>query len=177
MPSLAQLNEAVMAFMGEHPEDKITVVVDATFGHRIDPSEVDEFNAAIENNELVCPPAGAVGRGDAFVLAIAHKVGASILSNDSYQEFHGEHDWVFDEGRLIGGKPVPHVGWVFVYRTPVRGPISRRAVKGKKASGRERSGPRPTAAALPVAIEKAVGKAHMRSQRILVWWSPHVLAC
>lgn len=155
MPSLAQLNEAVMAYMGEYPEDKITVVVDATFGHRIDPSEVAEFNAAIENNELVCPPAGAVGRGDAFVLAIAHKVGASILSNDSYQEFHGDHDWLFDEGRLIGGKPVPHVGWVFVFRTPVRGPISRRAVKGKKAPSRG-AGTRPTpAASLPMPVPKS----------------------
>ncbi len=37
-----------------------------------------------------------------------------MLSNDSFQEFHGDYDWLFDEGRLIGGKPVPHVGWVFV---------------------------------------------------------------
>ena len=32
----------------------------------------------------------------------------------------------------MGGKPVPHVGWVFVYRTPVRGPVSRRSVKEQK---------------------------------------------
>ena len=130
LPSLKQLNEAVLAFMEEHPDDVITVVVDATFGHRIDPREVAEFDAAIENNELVAPPAGAIGRGDAFVLTIANKVQATILSNDSYQEFHGgDYDWLFDEGRLIGGKPVPNVGWVFVPRVPVRGPISRRAVK------------------------------------------------
>ena len=30
-----------------------------------------------------------------------------MLSNDSFQEFHAEHPWLFDEGRLIGGKPVP----------------------------------------------------------------------
>ena len=136
LPSLKQLNEAVLAFMEEHPDDLITVVVDATFGHRIDPREVAEFDAAIENNELVAPPAGAIGRGDAFVLTIANKVQATILSNDSYQEFHGgDYDWLFDEGRLIGGKPVPNVGWVFVPRVPVRGPISRRAVKdARKAS-------------------------------------------
>ena len=67
MPSLRQLNDAVLAYMQEHPDDLITVVVDATFGHRIDPSEVPEFDAAVENNELVSPPAGAIGRGDAFV--------------------------------------------------------------------------------------------------------------
>ena len=40
--------------------------------------------------ELVTPPAGAIGHGDAFVLSIANKVGARILGNDSFQEFHGE---------------------------------------------------------------------------------------
>src|SRR3954447_12417240 len=129
MPSLKQLNEAVMAYIEEHPDDLITVVVDATFGHRIDPREVPEFDAAVENNELVSPPAGAIGRGDALVLTIANKANAIVLSNDSFQEFHGDYPWLFDEGRLVGGKPVPHVGWVFVPRAPVRGPISRRAVR------------------------------------------------
>ena len=141
MPSLRQLNDAVLAYMQEHPDDLITVVVDATFGHRIDSSEVPEFDAAVENNELVSPPAGAIGRGDAFVLTIANKAGATILSNDSFQEFHGDYPWLFDEGRLIGGKPVPHVGWVFVPRAPVRGPVSRRAVRDKKAPGRAASRP------------------------------------
>ena len=64
-PSLKQLNEAVMAFMEEQPNALITVVVDATFGHRIDPKESNEFDEAVANNELVAPPAGASGRGDA----------------------------------------------------------------------------------------------------------------
>ena len=128
-PSLRQLNDAVMAFIAENPDAVITVIVDATFGHRIDPKEVAAFDKAVEHNELVTPPAGTVGRGDGFVLSIAKKVGASILSNDSYQEFHGQYDWLFDEGRLIGGKPVPNVGWVFVNRTPVRGEKSRRAIR------------------------------------------------
>ena len=59
------------------------------------------------NGEVVSPPAGAIGRGDAFVLRIAERTGATVLSNDSFQEFHGEHPWLFDDGRLIGGKPVP----------------------------------------------------------------------
>jgi hypothetical protein len=135
-PSLKQLNEAVLAFMQEHPEALITVVVDATFGHRIDPKEAIEFDEAVNNNELVAPPAGAIGRGDAFVLSIANKVNAIILTNDSYQEFHGQYDWLFDEGRLIGGKPVPHIGWVFVPRLPVRGPLSRKVTAEAKRRGR-----------------------------------------
>ncbi len=139
MPSLQQLSDAVNAYIAENPTDLITVVVDATFGHRIDPKELPEFEAAIEHNELVAPPAGAVGRGDAFVLSIANKVNAVILSNDSFQEFHPDYPWLFDEGRLIGGKPVPHVGWVFVARNPVRGPVSRRATRESKAKASGRS--------------------------------------
>lgn len=128
-PSLAQLDEAVKALMEEYKGAKVTVIVDATFGHRIAKKERAEFDKAVANNELVTPPAGAVGRGDAFILAIADKVKAAIFSNDSFQEFHGKYKWLFDEGRLIGGKPVPLVGWVLVERLPVRGPTSRRSVK------------------------------------------------
>ncbi len=156
MPSLKQLNEAVLAYMAEHPDSLITVVVDATFGHRIDAKEVDEFDAAVSNNEIVAPPAGAIGRGDAFVLSIANKVNATILSNDSYQEFHGTHTWLFDEGRLVGGKPVPHIGWVFVNRLPVRGPTSRKSVSEAKRgrtpkakASPEASQPMPVPAAPP----------------------------
>jgi Histone H1-like nucleoprotein HC2/S1 RNA binding domain/Zc3h12a-like Ribonuclease NYN domain len=128
-PSLAQLDEAVRSFLAERPYEKVTVVVDATFGHRIEKKERKPFEAAAASNELVTPPAGAVGRGDAWVLQIADKVKADVLSNDSFQEFHGTYNWLFDEGRLYGGKPVPEVGWVFVTRSPVRGPASRKSVR------------------------------------------------
>jgi hypothetical protein len=131
-PSLKQLDEAVKAFLKEHPHDTLTVVVDATFAHRIDGRERDEYEDAVAANEIVTPPAGAIGRGDAFVLEIADRAKATVLSNDSFQEFHGDYPWLFDEGRLIGGKPVPGVGWVFVPRSPVRGPASRRSVRDAK---------------------------------------------
>jgi hypothetical protein len=129
MPSLAQLDEAVRAFMAEFSDAQITVVVDATFGHRIPNDEVAAFDEAVANAEIVSPPAGAFGRGDAFLLRIAEKVDADVLSNDSFQEFHGEHEWLFDRGRLIGGKPVPGIGWIFTARSPVRGPKSREAMR------------------------------------------------
>ncbi|HEX7168349.1 MAG TPA: S1 RNA-binding domain-containing protein [Acidimicrobiales bacterium] len=134
MPSLKQLDEAVRAYREEHPDDEIIVVVDATFAHRIADDERPLFEDAAAHNELVYPPAGAIGRGDAFLLRIAEKTSAVVLSNDSFQEFHGEHDWLFDKGRLVGGTPVPGVGWIFVPRTPVRGPKSREAVKEAKRS-------------------------------------------
>ena len=156
MPSLAQLNEAVTTFMELHPDAQVTVVVDATFGHRIDASERPEFDAGVANNELVAPPAGAVGRGDAFVLTIARRVGATVLSNDSFQEFHAEHEWLFDEGRLVGGKPVPHVGWVFVARTPVRGPKSKKATRdAKRKAGSSRAAKASPMASQPMPVPTA----------------------
>jgi hypothetical protein len=127
LPSLSQLEEAVSAYLEEHPDADVVVVVDATFEHRIDAKDRDRLKEAELNGEVVSPPAGTVGRGDAFVLKIAKRTGGIVLSNDSFQEFHGEHPWLFEEGRLIGGKPVPGVGWIFTPRNPVRGPKSRAA--------------------------------------------------
>jgi hypothetical protein len=138
-PSLRQLREAVLDFRAEFSPEICTVVVDATFPNRIDPEESDDFQEALDSGELLTPPAGAIGRGDAFVLQIADRVNAVVLSNDSFQEFHGDYRWLFDDGRLIGGKPVPGVGWVFVERAPVRGPKSRRAVREAKKSDKKAS--------------------------------------
>ena len=143
LPSLAQLDEAIRAFLDEFPgftTADVTVVVDASFSHRIDPSEVPAFEEAVLHGEMVTPPAGAVGRGDGFILRIAEKSGALVLSNDSFQEFHAERPWLFDDGRLIGGKPVPGVGWVFTPRTPVRGPKSRAVTSRSRRDARAEAG-------------------------------------
>jgi Zc3h12a-like Ribonuclease NYN domain len=135
-PSLAQLDRAVREFQEQFPDTQVIVVVDATFGHRIDPSERAAFDEAMSHGELVSPPAGAIGRGDAFLLRVAERVGAEVLSNDSFQEFHGEHPWLFDAGRLIGGIPVQGVGWIFVPRSPVKGPRSRAARKAVEGAAK-----------------------------------------
>jgi Zc3h12a-like Ribonuclease NYN domain len=160
-PSLEQLDQAVRAFHEEFPEREAIVVVDASFGHRIDPKEVKAFDEATAHNEIVSPPAGAIGRGDAFVLRVAERVGGQVLSNDSFQEFHGEHPWLFDEGRLIGGKPVPGAGWIFTLRNPVRGPRSRQATTPASggataaASDLDRTGTAARAAQAPKAVKVA----------------------
>jgi hypothetical protein len=161
-PSLAQLDEAVRAYAAEDPDGQIVVVVDASFEHRIDPAEREMLEQAELHGEVVSPPAGAIGRGDAFVLRIAERTGAVVLSNDSFQEFHGEHPWLFDEGRLIGGKPVPGIGWIFTPRIPVRGPKSRQATgKAKRDSTRA-----ATAGTLPAPVKAAeLAKAARRSAR------------
>ncbi len=155
MPSLAQLDEAVRAWLAENPDDEVIVVVDASFSYRIDESERKMFEEAEDAGEVVSPPAGAVGRGDGFLLRIADRVDAAVLSNDSFQEFHGEYKWLFDSGRLLGGKPVPNVGWIFTPRTPVRGPKSRMAVRDAQ---RATKGPRsaPVVKAIAQATAEAI---------------------
>jgi len=51
LPSLAQLDEAVRAFIAERPHDIYTVVVDATFEHRIDASERKLYDEALAQFE------------------------------------------------------------------------------------------------------------------------------
>ena len=148
-PSLAQLDQAVRDFLKEHSFDNVVVVVDASFPNRIDPSERDAFEEAVLAGELLTPPAGAVGRGDAFVLQIAERSGATVLSNDSFQEFHATYEWLFSDGRLWGGKPVPGVGWVFVARVPVRGPVSRRATREAKKAPAKKAAPATSARKSP----------------------------
>ena len=153
-PSLEQLDEAVRAYASEDPDASIIVVVDATFEHRVDDAEREEVRQAMLNGEIISPPAGAIGRGDAFVLRIAERTTATVLSNDSFQEFHGEHPWLFEEGRLIGGKPVPGVGWIFTPRLPIRGPKSRASTAEARAKKDPESAP-AKAAELAKAAKKA----------------------
>jgi len=129
IPSLVQLDEAVRAFLEEYPVAEIIVVADASFEHRVAANERARFKESELAGEIVTPPAGAVGRGDAFILKIADRINGVVLSNDSFQEFHDEYPWLFEVGRLIGGKPVPGVGWVFTPRLPVRGAKSSRTAK------------------------------------------------
>jgi Zc3h12a-like Ribonuclease NYN domain len=148
VPSLMQLDEAVRAFLEEYPHEHWTVVVDATFEHRIDSSEQRAYDEALAANELLTPPAGTIGRGDRFILQIANRVDATVFSNDSFQEFHADYPWLFEEGRLIGGKPVPGIGWVFAPRSPVRGAKSRMVTRAAK-KGTKKSAPAPSSPEQP----------------------------
>lgn len=155
-PSLTQLDEAVRAFIDENSGVEIIVVADASFAHRVEPGERKRLAESELAGEIVTPPAGAVGRGDAFILKIADRINGVVLSNDSFQEFHNEYPWLFDEGRLIGGKPVPGVGWIFTARIPVRGAKSPRPVK--KLAVALPGGQKPTIGTTLTPVKKAVAK-------------------
>jgi hypothetical protein len=133
VPSLSQLTDAVAAWKADHPGHEVIVVVDASFEHKVAEAERAKVTEAEHRGELIITPAGAIGRGDAFLLQIAERADATVLSNDSFQEFHKAHPWLFEDGRLIGGKAVPGVGWVFTPRVPVRGQKTAR-VSTKKAT-------------------------------------------
>jgi Zc3h12a-like Ribonuclease NYN domain len=154
-PSLAQLDEAVRAIDAEYDFANITVIVDATFEHRVAKSETKAARAAIDDGDIITPPAGVIGRGDAFILQVADRAGAVVFSNDSFQEFHGTYDWLFDEGRLIGGKPVPGVGWIYVTRSPVRGPVSRRATSDSRKAAAKKTSTRATRTTRTTPAKKA----------------------
>jgi hypothetical protein len=140
------LDEAVRA-VAEEGFGPITVIVDATFPRRIESDEADDFEARTLDGSIVTPPAGVVGRGDAFILQVAAQVDAVVLSNDSFQEFHGDHEWLLTQDqRLLGGKPVPNVGWVFAWRGPVRGPRSRQSIKAAKDKVSKKNPPEDDAA-------------------------------
>ncbi|MGA8295964.1 MAG: hypothetical protein WB770_02865, partial [Acidimicrobiales bacterium] len=136
-PSLAQLEEVVDELRREMDDAQVTVVVDASFRHRIDAEERERYDQLVQDGELVSPPAGAVGRGDAFLLRIAQRVDGIVLSNDSFQEFHHEHPWLFEPGRLIGASRVPGIGWIFVLRSPVRAPTTRKATSQAKRAKKD----------------------------------------
>ena len=130
LPSLAQLNEAVLSYREEYPDVKSPSSWMPRSGTASTMSEVAEFDAAVDNNELVAPPAGAVGRGDAFVLTIANK------SGDRHQQ------------RLVPGvprRPTPGsstrvASWAASRcrrRLGVRHPCSGQGPMSRKARGRQ----------------------------------------
>ena len=161
-PSLNQLDEAVRAFIEEHPGADVLVIVDSSFPNRIEQSELAIFESAYAAGEIITPPAGTIGRGDSFILKVAEKLNATVFSNDSFQEFHGTYDWLFEKNRLVGGKPIPGTGlWVFTPRTPVRGPKSREAMRDAKRTrvrvgSKEASVPMPKPKAPPPFVLKQV---------------------
>lgn len=91
------------------------MIVDASFRHHareqsegraISDADLEAFQEALKTcgHELIEAPSGVDGKGGAFLLQVARKRQAPVFSNDSFQEFQSEHPWLFDEGRLWGGR-------------------------------------------------------------------------
>ena len=139
MPSLAQLNEAVTSYIAEHPGVLVTVVVDATFGHRID-ADGGHGVRRRGRQQRARRSAGRCDRPRRRVRAEHRQQGQG---DDPLERLvpgvpRRATTWLFDEGRLDRRQAgaARRLG-LRRARSPVRGPISRKSVRASKPpSGR-----------------------------------------
>ena len=118
--SLALLREARDAIKTRFATENVIVIVDATFRHRVHESEREATNEALNQNEFMQPPSGAIGRADALLLQIASDFNGVVVSNDSFNKpgepFLSQHPWLFNADRILGHNYVPGGGWIFTPR-------------------------------------------------------------
>ncbi|MFD5118522.1 Hsp70 family protein [Streptomyces sp. NPDC058385] len=117
-PSYAQLVAAREALAAKYPEADIQIVVDATFRHRVAEGERGAVTAALNKGELMQPPPGTEGKGDALVAAIAQECGGMVVTNDNYVELQDRYPWLREPGRVLGAT-LAKKAWIFTPRTCV----------------------------------------------------------
>jgi molecular chaperone DnaK (HSP70) len=117
-PSFAQLVSACEALAVKFPQAEIHVVVDATFRHKVAEDEKDAVSAALSKGDILQPPAGTEGKGDALVVAIADESGAVVVTNDNFVELQSRYPWLRESGRVLGATYTKN-RWVFTPRTCV----------------------------------------------------------
>ncbi|MGW7042018.1 Hsp70 family protein [Streptomyces avermitilis] len=117
-PSFAQLVKAREALEKKYPGADIHLVVDASFRHKVSEEERAEVVAALSKGDIIQPPAGTEGKGDALVVAIADESDAVVVTNDNYAELQGRYPWLRATGRVLGATYTKDV-WIFTPRTCV----------------------------------------------------------
>ncbi|MFD0167778.1 Hsp70 family protein [Streptomyces decoyicus] len=117
-PDFAQLMAARSALASRYSGAQIHVVVDASLRHRVAAEERAAVEAALSKGEVIQPPAGTEGKGDALVAAIADDTGAMVVTNDNYVELQVRYPWLREKGRVLGAT-LTHGIWIFAPRTCV----------------------------------------------------------
>lgn len=117
-PSFAQLLSARDALASRYPDAVLHVVVDATFRHKVAEEERASVASALSKGELIQPPAGTEGKGDALVTAIAEDTRGTVVTNDNYVELQSRYPWLRDKERVLGATLAQGM-WVFTPRTCV----------------------------------------------------------
>ncbi|TSB22790.1 Hsp70 family protein [Streptomyces benahoarensis] len=117
-PSFLQLLAARAALASRYPDAQIHMVVDATLRHRVAPGERAAVQEALSKGDVIQPPAGTEGKGDALVAAIADDIGAVVVTNDNYVELQPRYPWLREQGRVLGATLSQEV-WIFAPRTCV----------------------------------------------------------
>ncbi|MEV6401569.1 hypothetical protein AB0M58_01225 [Streptomyces bobili] len=106
------------ALTSRYPDAVLHVVVDATFRHKVADEERAAVDSALGAGDLIQPPAGTEGKGDALVTAIAEDTGGTVVTNDNYAELQNRHPWLRDKERVLG-VTLSQGRWVFTPRTCV----------------------------------------------------------
>ncbi|MGA5560616.1 Hsp70 family protein [Streptomyces platensis] len=117
-PDFAQLMAARSALASRYPSAQIHMVVDASLRHRVAAEERAAVEAALSKGDIIQPPAGTEGKGDALVAAIADDTGAMVVTNDNYVELQARYPWLRETGRVLGAT-LTHGIWIFAPRTCV----------------------------------------------------------
>ncbi|MFJ9833657.1 Hsp70 family protein [Streptomyces sp. NPDC101169] len=128
-PSYAQLLSARDALASRYPDAVLHVIVDATFRHKVSEEERTAVESALGKGDLIQPPAGTEGKGDALVTAIAEDTHGTVVTNDNYVELQGRYPWLRDKQRVLGAT-LSQGRWAFTPRTcvPPRHRIARAEV-------------------------------------------------
>ncbi|GHG95175.1 Hsp70 family protein [Streptomyces rubradiris] len=127
-PSYTQLLSARDALASRYPDAVLHVVVDATFRHKVAEEERAAVDSALSKGDLIQPPAGTEGKGDALVTAIAEDTHGTVVTNDNYVELHSRYPWLRDKERVLG-VTLSQGMWVFTPRTCV--PPRHRVVRAE----------------------------------------------
>ncbi|MGV9702754.1 protein kinase domain-containing protein [Streptomyces sp. NPDC003483] len=117
-PSYTQLLSACAALTSRYPDAVIHVVVDATFRHKVTEEERAAVDAALSKGDLIQPPAGTEGKGDALVTAVAEDTHGTVVTNDNYVELQRRYPWLRNKERVLGAT-LSQGMWVFTPRTCV----------------------------------------------------------
>lgn len=123
-PDIKKLATCREELILKFPNASIVLIADASLPRLVeqDSGETDKalLKKMISGDELTIVPPGTPGKADSFILRLAQGSSGLVISNDSYREFHADHPWLFEEGRLLGHTYVPAIGWQFSLRFPVR---------------------------------------------------------
>lgn len=124
VPDIIRLKSCLDAARLRFDGYQVSMIADASLSRITErestQSDLELLKSLVAENDLVMVPPGSPGKADKYILDIASNKAAIVISNDSFKEFQGDHQWLFDEGRLYGHGEVPGVGWIFSVRFPVR---------------------------------------------------------
>ncbi len=87
-PKIENLHLAIAAMRRQY--DDVVAIVDAALRHHIDrPQELEEM---LKRQNVRQAPADTAA--DYFVLQIADQLGADVLSNDTFRQYHKQWPWI-----------------------------------------------------------------------------------